>query len=387
MRVLIALAVIVAATPIQRGNDPLDRAIVSTDVGWLELLASGDAAGAEANVSRYFSPKKVRQVAFLRLGELGTRDALAAIRRVEGQARTWSLVPETVSLDRMPHPSGHFGDERREPFAQVTAPTGVTYALIQLDRLGGIDAFLIWSRTPQDRASWSRPVLVPDRFGQGIADPRLTWVGDGDKIRLDFMPSETPKAPAILRTTGPMVKLLPAGPQSITLSPSALTRDADGDGWTDIEERRLGTNVTKADSDGDGIADGVDTCPTYAATPFEADDVEATILRKVFFAGFGIYGSPSLYMVGPGSRPLQLWGSRAPVIYADRTEWINQWGGAPPRLSWRVTFVTTDGSAAQKAIVEFGDYVGGMAAAGYTATLNRIGDEWVVVKIAMNWIS
>ncbi len=42
-----------------------------------------------------------------------------------------------------------------------------------------------------------------------------------------------------------------------------LTKDADGDGLTDVVERRLGTNPESADTDMDGLADAIDHNPRY----------------------------------------------------------------------------------------------------------------------------
>jgi len=42
-----------------------------------------------------------------------------------------------------------------------------------------------------------------------------------------------------------------------------LTKDSDGDGLTDVVERRLGTNPESADTDMDGIADAIDPNPRY----------------------------------------------------------------------------------------------------------------------------
>jgi outer membrane protein assembly factor BamB len=41
--------------------------------------------------------------------------------------------------------------------------------------------------------------------------------------------------------------------------------DQDADGWPDAFERRMGTDAANADSDGDGLADGLDPCPRLAA--------------------------------------------------------------------------------------------------------------------------
>jgi len=386
IRALAAAAGLVLLLPhAQQPTDAFDRLRVSGDVAWIERLAT-DTNAANAEAPRGFHPKKLRQAAYLRLGELGTPAALAAARRVEVEARTWPLVPASVNLDEMPHPSGHFSDSRVEPFAQTTAPDGVTYAVIALDRLGGLDVFLMTSRTPSDRASWSRPLLVPDRAPDGIAEPKLSWVGDGDRLRLDFTVPATPQAPTVLRAQTPR-RSAATGAQVWTISLAAIRKDTDRDGWTDLEERRLLLNETVTDTDGDGIPDGLDVCPNYATGPFEDSGDEAAILRKVFFAGYGIYGSQGLYIVASGSRPLQLWGSRAPVLYTDAGNWRSNWGGIPPVLSWKVKSMSRDSAGTDVALVGFGDFEAAMAAAGYTATLRRIEGEWFVVKIVMNWIS
>lgn len=56
---------------------------------------------------------------------------------------------------------------------------------------------------------------------------------------------------------------LPPPPRTLPppLDPSTFSRDSDGDGWTDLLERRVGTDPRLADSDGDGVADSRDAAP------------------------------------------------------------------------------------------------------------------------------
>jgi hypothetical protein len=53
---------------------------------------------------------------------------------------------------------------------------------------------------------------------------------------------------------------------------STLFSDYDGDGLTDVEEARLGTDPTNDDSDGDGLHDGEDPTPLGAVAPTTAED-------------------------------------------------------------------------------------------------------------------
>lgn len=375
------------STPPQ-ANNVFNQVAASTDVAWLEKLAS-EVGAAEAITPRIYTPKTIRAAAYVRLGELASDVSLAAAKRVETAARAWSLVPATVSLAHMPHPSGHFGDSKPEPFVQVRAPDGVTYALIGLTRLGGSDVFLITSRSPADPSSWSRPLLVPDRAAHGVVEPALKWNGDGDRLSFEFRAPQS-LGPGVTVSLRPHI-VKPNPPpelQTWMLSLAAIRRDQDGDGWTDLEEQRLGTNAKMDDSDRDGIPDGRDAAPRYAPSALEPVDQEIAILQKVFFAGYGIYGSADLLSVAGGSRPFQPWGSRAPILYGlDRSEWIERFGYAGPLLSWKVIKLETDQAGVQTATVEYGDFEGAMAAAGYTATLKRYNGDWFVVKTVMNWIS
>lgn len=367
----------------QRNADFFTRLKNSTDVAWLERLAS-DPEAAYSETPSLYGPKVTRGMAYARLGAVGTPEAIAAVRRIERSARSWTPMSASVSLDRLPHPAAHFSDYHPRPFAQVMAPDGVTYGLITLSLLGGSDVFVTASATPGRASDWSRPRLVANRAPFGIRDPLLSWT-DGH-LRLEFSAVTDPKALAVLRPYGPFGRppgTPPADRQVWDISLFETTRDTDGDGWTDIEEKRLGARLDSADSDGDGIDDGADVCPMFAPSPAEASDAEAEILKKVFFAGFGLHRARDVLLVKGDSRPLQLWGSLGPVLYGvDRSDWGSRWGLAPPILSWKLTVLATD-----SATVVFSDFEGALAAAGYTATLKHIDGEWFVVALVMDWIS
>ena len=335
--VAFAAGVLLQARPAPQRPDIHRQIDASTDPVWLERLATEPGAAEAANQNMY-APKTIRAAAYVRLGAIGSPESIAVARRIESAARAWPLLPAQAPLDLMTHPSGHFSDSKPRPFAQVTAPDGMTYGVIQLSRLGGLDAFLMRTETPDDPSSWSRPRLLSERSVSGMVDPALTWV-NVSTLRLDFSTPLPGVEGAILRPSGPRPPSAPApgDRQHWTLVLDEISRDSDGDGWTDIEERRLGTDPRDADSDDDGITDERDVCPRHSPSPFENGDIEVAIIQKVFFAGYGIHASPDVLLVSGSSRPVQLWGSRAPVLFGvDRSDWFKQWSSAPPLLSWKV---------------------------------------------------
>lgn len=58
----------------------------------------------------------------------------------------------------------------------------------------------------------------------------------------------------------------------IRCSLAAIFRDTDGDGVTDVEEARLGTDPADPDTDGDGLSDGADPAPLGAVAPTTPED-------------------------------------------------------------------------------------------------------------------
>ena len=381
---LLACAIAGLRAP-QADQNVFHRIEGSTDIAWLEQLASDMPAALQVTPS-FFSPKNVKAAAYIRLGVIGSSDAIAAVHRVEERARAWSLRPATVSFGRQVHPASHFTDNTREPFVRIIGPDGMTYGLVPLDTLAGRDVFLTTTRTSAVTSSWSRPVLLANRLDQhiaGITQPALRLL-DTDHLQFEFTTVTDPKD-AVALASWPAAPAAATTRQVWNISISETRKDTDGDGWTDIEESRLGLRRDQRDSDEDGIPDNLDVCPNYAPSPTEAGDPEAAILQKVFFAAYGIHESPQVLMVRSGSRPLQLWGSRGPVLYGvDRSEWFSRWGDAPPELSWKLASFD---AAAGSATVTFSDFEAALAAAGYTATLRRIDGDWFVVSIVENWIS
>ncbi len=102
------------------------------------------------------------------------------------------------------------------------------------------------------RLHFGETITVADADGDGVpdSDPRLPF----DEKRF----GSDPKRP---RTDGLMGDLAKA--RLSTWAPAPLT-----DSWRKAPQRRIMPNPRKADSDGDGLADGVDPYPLYPWAPF-----------------------------------------------------------------------------------------------------------------------
>ncbi len=82
---------------------------------------------------------------------------------------------------------------------------------------------------------------------------------------------------ALMQQTGPLTLPFPLKPSSrmikdgivVQFDLDQITRDSDGDGWTDILERHLHTNPYRKDTDRDGIADPIDLNPRHNLRPKE----------------------------------------------------------------------------------------------------------------------
>jgi hypothetical protein len=78
----------------------------------------------------------------------------------------------------------HFGDREVKPFVTVRVSNGTRYGIVSQDLLGdNYDLFLISSKSPNDRGSWTRPILIPNRIYRGFHDAKLT---EGESGQLVF---------------------------------------------------------------------------------------------------------------------------------------------------------------------------------------------------------
>jgi hypothetical protein len=362
--------------PRENGKAVLAGIAESKDVPWLERVAGvlGEAEKLKPPHSLGMDAKAARIAAYARLGELHTSESLAAIERIEEKAKECSLVPEVLSLELWAYPVLHYADAEVKPIATIKAPDGMTYGVIRQSFLmGGDDFFLISTKTPDDKSSWSRPKLIlGDQAPMNISNASLVFKSDG-VLELTVV---SMKYPPYRPLEGIDQRQSPAPETRKWEIPiQEVLRDQDRDGWTDIEELRLGLDPGKIDTDGDGLADGQDRCPNFAPPHGLENDEEAQIVQKAFFAAFGLSQSRFLLLVGPHSSKAHIQGYRGPIIYLDDVEqWRKEHERGGMFVNWSVA------RSGDEAEVQISDYEGSTAASTQKVLLRKFGGKWIVVK-------
>src|SRR5581483_9537610 len=359
-------------------HNPFNKIRYSQDVSMLEKVADSydEAYALLPGGGLGHNSKDLRTEAYIRLGEIGTPQSLAAVKRLEERFRqNPNLTPKFVHLGLSPHPGWHFADSESSPIAQTTSANGTTYAIVEGAEMGDFDLFLTSNKTPGDPDTWTRPKLLLNHVYRGIKEPRLSVNGE-DGLVFSFIQEAPPKRGIMEGTEDPGPRSPALGKQEWHLSIKEIEKDSDGDGWTDVEEKRLGLDPNNPDTDGDGIPDGRDVCPNFARPGAENRDEESQILEKAVFGVFGLSGSRYLLLVGPESKKIHIWGYSGPVLYGhDAKEWSQSHQYGAVYVNWKIKRRTpTD------ATVEIVDYEGPLAVGGQDVKLRKIDGEWYVVR-------
>lgn len=358
----VAAVLWIPQAPIRR--PPLIREITaSTDVAWLERLGT-DLRFAEEEYrvrgANTAGVKGNRSAAYVRLGALASTESLAAVTRIEAAMHDHStLAPPATPGTPFYHPAPHMTDMTWMFNAKARLNDGRDVAAAILDLYGPPCLFL----ATQAGGQWSRPLMVPLPV-PGYPGVTIAGVG-GDRVRVGFLPQP--------QSGNPMSSIYPS-PDAVEVLLSEIQKDTDGDGWTDIAERHLGTSWQNADTDRDGIPDDRDPAPTYRERPTDKTDEDVQILRRAVFAMFGLTAAPGALFVADSSRQLQLDGLPGPVIYHE--------GNGSVRVTWKILSKTPT-----EATVEITDFEGALAGSGNDVKLRKIDDAWYVVSVAMKWIS
>jgi hypothetical protein len=258
----------------------------------------------------------------------------------------------------------HYADfPRNRKIAELRPASGSPYVIVS-DRglLGGDDLFVVQGAPGLRWKRW----LVPSRAGADHRTLRLVFSESGGLL-LSFTSPEN----SLIQVLAP--KAAGAAPDTGDRRlPELITqKDWDEDGWTDLEEARLGLDPTNRDSDGDGLSDGADGCPDYAPSPEESTSEEVEVLQRAVFATLGLSGSRDLILVREGSPRFQGHSYGGPMLYKMRREvWQKTHGGL--WISWRVQRIDTSIGEAEVQILD--------DAGSQSVELKRVSGRWYAVR-------
>jgi hypothetical protein len=345
----------------------------SRDVAWLETVAAMKDDAPTMMLRQ--SAKTFRSRAYARLGAIGSAESLAAADRIEARARQWRPNEDGFSEGVIPHPGWHMADGVLK--SNVRARIGGTTYAVFIDYLfGDMDLLLVSSKNPESTL-WSRPHLVPLKLYRGMHSMTLAPGARKDVLILSFTQDEPPKRAIMEGTRDPGATAPKIGPQSVEIDLATVLHDSDGDGLTDAEERRLGLQPGRVDTDGDRIRDSEDTAPDHSPD----DDVSENtlLLQKAFFAAFGISETRyTMFVDTIRSTPIQPWGFRGQVIYYNVHP--KEYGAVS--AGWKIA--KRDDTTA---LVELFDGEGPLAAGGVNVRLEKKNGRWTVVAVETTWIA
>ena len=178
----------------------------------------------------------------------------------------------------------------------------------------------------------------------------------------------------------------PDTPETVRVDLKEARRDSDGDGFTDLVERRLSLDPGNADSDGDGMADAVDPAPNARTRPAstEVEQIRAAIFEQ-YFAFTDDSGQPVIFL-GPPSQPLE--GRTGPtlVIASGEEERVrDRYPGLP-----FVRIAPDEDPAAvapgQRRYVLV-TYTGPISGAVYVVVVSRVRGRWLMRSVAVRSMS
>lgn len=227
-----------------------------------------------------------------------------------------------VKLDPKTFPSGYQ--------AVRTERDGDIVAVISLsqnyDQAGEVSGGGFWVHLSNDRGkTWEAPRYtgLAQHFPYVVRPESCLALIAGDHLHVEVEIKEIDTASISYPPVGMRLRREQSG-LYLDMPLSELRKDQDGDGLTDIAEESLLLDPSKADSDGDGVADGKDPFPNvaYSGKRGANDEAMIAVLRRLSKRGFGAliepvdrkpgdlpggWGVPAL----PLDRPLFLGGSKA----------------------------------------------------------------------------
>lgn len=353
-----------------------------------------------------------RSLALRGLAAIGTPEALAKIDayRAERSRRTEPWLPRAVegTAGRRFDDAGFVGGDPDAPAptdgpARRTSDDGKVVAFVAYAAGGASD---LWLRS--EASGDLLPMFTGETSTYGLTILAVEPTRDGAVVTVRRV-DEGPDC-AICGMMGAMAgdEPPPEVEQKLTFTWTALRKDADGDGWTDLLEARLHTDPTKADTDGDGLADGLDPAPRGSGPAASGACAREEVLRAAFFADFALAsGDVPLFVEGPPEVNLQYEGYAGPVIWLSEQEAeelrakvgldgatyfsFDMRREEGPDGEWHAvgspleTVEFSDDGA--RATVNVTEYRGRLNAVGHRIELRCIEGRWYPLSVEMTWIS
>lgn len=336
-----------------------------------KLQALGTPAGVDilkAFLTTYYgTDRHLKQHALVALGNIGTPEAVQAIRDFETwRTEVWKKPPP-FRFGIEEHAVDHFASHELKPLLKWKAADGVEEAVFFWGRY--TKAWLYHTRS-RGNGEWDAPVPldVPDaetfqRDGR--------WEGRVE----DGSPVLSTQNETHIDTTKRL-------------------KDSDGDGLPDAFEYLLGwTDPGKKDSDGDGLNDGDDPNPMTPALKRPLTDVEE-IRQALFSVMFATSNSRDMLVLVERPWP----GNAEPAANPDDLPFCKQeyfgFGGFVVRSrtlrrdgAVNITGMEVKLDSATAASAGIHDWEGDMAASTHDAKLKKVDGKWVVVKFRLGIIS
>jgi len=327
-----------------------------------------------------------REAAYVNLARIGGKAGLEAVLEERRFRRLLRPLEERLELEKVGSEKkclSHFEERRKGDQSNLveerTDEQGRTWGLLQSSVLGSHSDLWIARKV---EGHWVEPLF------SGVSVQGVTsWA------------KPRPPEPTVAGKTGNQlaqgawIDVLPGN--------SDIARDADGDGLTDLAEQRLGTDPHNKDTDGDGDPDGIDPWPNAAVRELsDAEQVIAAAFEARYHFADG--ESPAIFFAEEGMKPFEMVGWAGPVIWRSMgehnkwslpLEWCYDQGVA--FLSFRKVSEGKDWTTKcirwnddhTEAYVLISTYYGGLAGTGYGIKLRKIGQQWVVIWMKMEYIS
>lgn len=326
------------------------------------------------------SEARVRNAAYCNLAGTGGDRGLEAVRAggKEGPAGG-RMLEEQLGLSRLPlkvDPPLMPGQEEANATLLATHrdARGVLWGLIESSVLGSSSDLWI---VREEGKKWRRPrftgVSDYDGFYRRAGDPRFSGMTPDEMVEEGW-----------IRTL---------------LSDRLLDRDADGDGWTDYVEQRVGTRVDQPDTDGDGVRDSEDGNPLAGEAPRTEIERALAVAFEARYKFLNYEGGFCLMRFPQGVRPISLPGWNGILLAVP--------GNAPPHpvlenarlgtthvgCAWEESYVMPGGrrryregdlsrisSDPTEIAFSFTSHWGGCVSESMTVTVRKIQGRWLPVR-------